>query len=306
MSKYTYKEIVEHAKNCVNNIKNKYKNGINSNWSYYFSKGIITKKDVKKISIAEAPHPVANKFDKTVKKEDYIKSCKNYVAFVEKHETLPNFVTVCGVQISPHVWTGLTAFILANNIPKQQKFNSNVYNNPNKLHDYITTKGCSGMGQCTAYNCACNSLQQMFYRLTGIKVSESEIAKWAGTTTSGTDHQGINTAVAMFNKKYNKNVKIVWYNFKELGKNSKERWEKIKALMKKGALFFHLCYRGPNGVGHYEGIKSVGDSLKILNSLGDRCNYPAYCGYVETRERSTQEWYISGISQKSVAYLYNG
>ena len=69
------------------------------------------------------------------------------------------------------------------------------------------------MGQCTGYYCACNSLQQCFYRLTGIKVAESTIASVAGTTTSGTDHAGINTAVAWFNKKYGKNIKITFFNF---------------------------------------------------------------------------------------------
>lgn len=164
------------------------------------------------------------------------------------------------------------------------------------LHDYLTKQGCSGLGQCTPYYCACNSLQQSFYRLTGILVNESTIAEWAGTTSSGTDHTGINTAVAAFNKKYNKQIVIEWYNFSELG------WSGIETLMKQGALFFHLLYR--NQYGHYEPIKSIGDELKILNSLGDRCNYPAYCGYIETRTKATQKSYISGISQKSVAFLY--
>lgn len=167
-----------------------------------------------------------------------------------------------------------------------------------KLHDYLTDKGCSGMGQCTGYYCACNSLQQAFYRLTGIKVSESTIAGWAGTTHDGTGHPGINTAVAMFNKKYGKNVKISWYNFSELS------WDKIKTMISKGAVFFHLLYR--DQWGHYEVIKTVSDDLKILNSLGDSCGSGTYCGYIETRTKSTQKRYINGISQKSVAYLYNG
>ena len=173
-----------------------------------------------------------------------------------------------------------------------------TYERIDKLYNYLTKQGCSGMGQCTPYYCACNSLQQSFYRLTGIKVSENTIAKWCGTTTDGTSHEGIETGVAMFNKKYGKNVKIKWYYFSELS------WSKIAELMKKGAVFFHLKYR--NQWGHYEIIKSVGDDLKILNSLGDRCGGLTYCGYIETRTKSEQKSYISGISQKSVAYLYNG
>ena len=170
------------------------------------------------------------------------------------------------------------------------------------LHDYMTNHGCSGMGQCTGYYCACNSLQQCFYRLTGIKVDEKTIAGWAGTTSSGTDHQGINTAVAKFNKKYNKNVKITWYNFSDLGKNDTERWSKLSSLIKKGAVFIHLLYR--DKYGHYEVPKSVGsENLSILNSLGDSCGSGTYCGYIETRSKSAQRSYINGISQKSVAVL---
>lgn len=170
------------------------------------------------------------------------------------------------------------------------------------LKPYLTNKGCSGMGQCTSYNCACNSLQQAFYRLTGILVDESTIAKWAGTTTSGTGHDGINTAVAMFNKKYGKKVKITWYNFSDLGKNDAERWKKFKEFIEKSAMFCHILYRLKYG--HYEVPKLVKDStLDILNSLGDKCTSTAYCGYIENRTKAEQLAYIKGISQKSIAVL---
>ena len=180
-----------------------------------------------------------------------------------------------------------------------------TYEKITKLHEYLTEHGCSGMGQCTGYWCGPNSLQQCFYRLTGIHVKESTIAAVAGSTTDGTDHEGLNTAVAWFNKKYNKNIKIVWYNFNDLGKNDNERWSKLSSFIKKGAVFCHLLYR--DQWGHYEVPKSVGDNnLSILNSLGDSCGSGTYCGYIETRSKTTQKRYISGISQKSVAYLYNG
>lgn len=177
--------------------------------------------------------------------------------------------------------------------------------NPSKLKvsyekisfkNYLTSQGCSGMGQCNGYYCACNSLQQAFYRLTGILVPESTIAGWAGTTSDGTGHDGINTAVQGFNKKHNKSIVIEWYNFSELG------WNGVIDLMKRGALFFHLLYR--KQYGHYEVPKSIGDVLKILNSLGDRCGGSSYCGYIETRSKAEQKSYINGISQKSVAFLY--
>ena len=180
-----------------------------------------------------------------------------------------------------------------------------TYEKITPLHDYITEHGCSGMGQCTGYWCGPNSLQQCFYRLTGIHVKESTIAAVAGSTTDGTDHEGLNTVVAWFNKKYNKNIKIVWYNFNDLGKNDNERWSKLSGFIKKGAVFCHLLYR--DQWGHYEVPKLVGDNnISILNSLGDSCGSGTYCGYIETRTKATQKRYIGGISQKSIAVLTNG
>ena len=180
-----------------------------------------------------------------------------------------------------------------------------TYEKITKLHEYLTEHGCSGMGQCTGYWCGPNSLQQCFYRLTGIHVKESTIAAVAGSTTDGTDHEGLNTAVAWFNKKYNKNIKIVWYNFNDLGKNDNERWSKLSGFIKKGAVFCHLLYR--DQWGHYEVPKLVGDNnISILNSLGDSCGSGTYCGYIETRTKATQKRYIGGISQKSIAVLTNG
>ena len=170
-----------------------------------------------------------------------------------------------------------------------------------KLHDYITTQGCSGMGQCTSFYCGPNSLQQCLYRLTGIHVDESTLAGWAGTTTSGTDHQGLETAVAKFNKKYNRKVKIVWKNFKDLGKTDAERWKALANYIKKGAAFIHLLYKLKWG--HYEVPKTIGDILKILNSLGDKCTSTSYCGYIENRSKADELAYIRGISQKSIAIL---
>lgn len=188
---------------------------------------------------------------------------------------------------------------LTSNTPVQNTTNNN------KLHNYLTNKGCSGMGQCTPYNCACNSLQQGFYRLTGIHVSESTIARVAGTTTAGTGHQGINTAVAWFNRKYGQNIKITWKNFNDLGSSNSARWDKLNQYATKGAVFCHILYR--NKYGHYEVLKSVnGNNVTVLNSLGNRCSKPAYCGYIETRSKSNQLSYMRGISQPSVAILTKG
>ena len=78
---------------------------------------------------------------------------------------------------------------------------TNNCTNPYKALPYNNNTGCDAMGQNTGYYCGCSMLQKMFYRL-GYKVSQSEIARVAGTTTSGTGHAGLETAIAYVGKKF--------------------------------------------------------------------------------------------------------
>lgn len=303
----TPKELYQKSKELYDNIRKKGKNGQSSKWSYYYCKCILNKKkNVKRVTQADAKNVTGQSVNVTLTKKEYTDKMKKYCKWVEDHQSLPNYITIKDKKVKPKIWNAYVGYLFkvyyeTGKLPASRPIKSNIYNTSSSstsLHNYLTNKGCSGMGQCTGYYCACNSLQQSFYRLTGIKVDEKTIAGWAGTTSDGTDHAGINTAVAKFNKKYNKNIKINWYNFSELS------WTKISEFIKKGAVFFHLLYR--NRWGHYEPIQSVGDTLKILNSLGSSCGSGTYCGYIESRSKSEQKSYINGISQKSVAVLTNG
>lgn len=167
---------------------------------------------------------------------------------------------------------------------------------PAKLYSYITTPGGGKLGQKTGYSCGPHSLMQCIYRLTGIELSESELMAVCGTTRNGTSHQGLETGLAWFNRKYGYNLKMTWKNKSDL------TWEEIQWYMEHAAMLFHLCYKYKYG--HYEIAENT--NLKVLNSLGNYCNYPAYCGYIENRSRATQEAYIAGISQKSVCIITRG
>lgn len=303
----TPKELYQKSKELYDNIRKKGKNGQSNKWAYYYCKCILNKKkNVKGVTQADAKNITGQSVNITLTKKEYTDKMKKYCKWVEDHQSLPNYVIIKDKKVNPKIWNAYVGYLFkvyyeTGKLPASRPIKSNIYNTSSSstsLHNYLTNKGCSGMGQCTGYYCACNSLQQSFYRLTGIKVDEKTIAGWAGTTSDGTDHAGINTAVAKFNKKYNKNIKINWYNFSELS------WAKISEFIKKGAVFFHLLYR--NKWGHYEPIQSVGDPLKILNSLGNSCGSGTYCGYIENRSKSEQKRYINGISQKSVAVLTNG
>lgn len=287
---------------------------------YIFPKFINNlNKDVNNIKVATAPKASGESVDLTIKEKDYKKIAKSLTDFIEKNKRLPNYITFDGKKIKQRVFIYSFAKIIVfydinKRLPSTCTFKtsevtkaseSKSSTNNNSLHEYLTSQGCSGMGQCTPYNCADNSLQQCFYRLTGILVDESSIASVAGTTTSGTDHEGINTAIVWFNRKYNQNIKITWKNFSDLGSSASERWATLNNYIKKGALFCHLKYR--NTWGHYEVPKAVNDStVTILNSLGNKCTSVAYCGYIETRSKSDQLSYINGISQKSIAILTKG
>lgn len=280
-------------------------------------------KSAEVFTVANAPNANGDSINENITKDDYKDIARRTASFIKSNKACPNYATTkkSKKKLRPRVFIYMMARIVAwyynNNktLPNYANANSAYFKSNstaksttqsgNQLNAYLTSQGCSGMGQCTGYYCGPNSLQQCFYRLTGIKVSESTIASVAGTTTSGTDHAGLNTAVAWFNKKYNKKVEIVWKNFSDLGSTDTERWKALQSYINKGAVFIHLLYR--DQWGHYEVPKDVSnDTCKILNSLGDSCGSGTYCGYIENRSRATEKRYIQGISQKSVAILTNG
>ena len=165
---------------------------------------------------------------------------------------------------------------------------------PVELHSYITEQGPGKLGQKTPYSCGPHSLMQCIYRLTGIELSESTLMSVCGTTTYGTDHDGLATGLAWFNRKYGYNLKMLWKNKSELS------WDEIQSYIDNGALLFHLLYRRSDG--HYEVAQDCDSPMNILNSLGDRCG-SGYYGYIERRSRAEQQSYINGISQKSVCII---
>lgn len=270
-------------------------------------------------TVKNASGPTGDTINENIKKDDYKDIAKRTANYIKTNKQCPNYATTKASKkrLRARVFIYMFARIIVwyynnkNTYPNYANANSAYFKNTstttnkNGLNAYLTSQGCAGMGQCTGYYCAPNSLQQCFYRLTGIKVDEKTIASVAGTTTVGTDHNGINTAVSWFNKKYGKNIKITWKNFSDLGNSESARWSALQSYINKGAVFVHLFYR--NQWGHYEVPKSVeSSSLTILNSLGNKCSSPAYCGYIETRSKANQLSYINGISQKSIAILTKG
>ena len=299
MSSYTYKKITDKAKTCKNNIEKKGKLGVNSKWSYYFAKSIITpNKDVKKISFNKAESSTGNSFNKSIKKAEYTDMAKRLIKFVEKNKQLPNYVSYGNYKISVKGYTYLFANAIVNKYPSTVKYNTNYFVSQKK-YGHATKSGCDNMGQNTGYYCACHSLQEVIRNLYGIVVPQKTIASWAGTTSAGTSHQGIRSAVAMFNKKYAQSLKIEEVSFGDLG------WKGIKKIVdsKDKDCIIHNLYR--RQYGHYEVVNNVSSNVTVQNSLGSSCG-ACYCGYIEYRTQSEYNTYISGISQKSILVFTRG
>ena len=172
---------------------------------------------------------------------------------------------------------------------------------------YLCEKsGGNCLGQITGYHCGPHSIKQCLRHFGITGYSESTIGGYAGTTSAGTGHAGLETAIAKIAKNEGIKLKVEWFNFSDLGNNNKERFKKYGELMssKDKAVFWHELYR--NQFGHYSLPKTVNtnnSNLTIANSLGSKCNSPAYCGYFENRSFSTQISYFNGISQKSICVI---
>ena len=247
---------------------------------------------------------------------DYQTMIKNFIQYCEEHKRVPSYITSISsktrvsFELFMYCLSKIVVYYANNNtLPNYCTFNakditntttnnktSKKTNNQSTSSNLYTQKGlnhnlgCNGLGQCTPYYCACNSLQQMFHKLYNKTVSEKTIASWAGTTTNGTSHQGINTAI----HKYDPNLKVSWKNFSDLGNTTEARFKKLGELMSDNntAVFTHLAYK--YRFGHYEvpyQIDTKNKTIKVLNSLGDRSGN-GYLGYIETRTYNLEADYI--------------
>lgn len=251
-----------------------------------------------------------------VSKSDYNKMINNFLDYCNTNKRVPSYITTINTktrvsfELFMYCLSKIVVYYANNNtLPNYCLFNakditntttnnktSKKTNSTSTSSNLYTQKGlnhnlgCNGLGQCTPYYCACNSLQQMFHKLYNKTVSEKQIAQWAGTTHNGTDHQGINTAI----HRYDPNLKVTWKNFSDLGNSTDARFKKLGELMSDNntAVFTHLGYR--YRFGHYEvpyQIDTKNKTIKVLNSLGDRSGN-GYLGYIETRTYNLEADYI--------------
>ena len=290
---------------------------------YVFAKAVKNPNhDYETITVYKAPNPIGNPVNKSLTEKEYKDLAYRIVKFINDTQTAPNYATYKGYAIANELSLYCFSKIIvyydehSNTLPRTCKFNSTdiKYTTSKSTKTTITTNtstssttkkyghakksGCDNMAQNNSYYCGCHSLQEVFRNLTGIVVPQSTIAGVCGTTTSGTDHDGLNTCVAWFNRKYGYNLQVSWKNFSDLG------WTGIKKIVdsKNQDCVIHNLYR--NQWGHYEVVNDVSSNVNVQNSLGSSCG-SCYCGYIEYRTQSTFRSYISGISQKSIMVITN-
>ena len=271
-----------------------------------------------------------------VSKDDYIFMITNFLNFCIDHKRVPSYITTkksktkVSFELFMYAISKIANYYKENNrLPNYCEFNKSVFQNnktttktvknntakststtkktnnctnPYKSVPYTTKKGCDELGQNTKTWCALSALQKVLKKF-GINVSQKQLAEWAGTTSKGTSHQGIETAIAMVAKLYKVKLTCKWYNYSELGL---EGVAKIICQPNKDVIW-HLLYRLE--IGHYEKAAEINTKtkrLKVMNSLGNKCPNGCYCGYIEDRSAANQKSYCSGISQKSILVITKG
>lgn len=177
--------------------------------------------------------------------------------------------------------------------------NENNTTRPNAVGDDITPNGNgwyivqryrpSDIVQIYNWDCGPNATQQAYYEISGKRHDEKEIIKIEGTTTNGTDHNGITKGFLTLAKEDGINVNVNWQYFSDLGYDNLGKAVKD---IKRGVLQ-HSRYKYKYG--HYEYILGVNPTTKkymIANSLSG--------GWIEFRTFSKNTAYLNLISQKSI------
>ncbi len=272
-----------------------------------------------------------------VVKKDYMIMIDNFLNFCRKYHRVPRFVTVPSLQIKVsfelflYCLSKIIVFLNKNGkLPNYCNFNKGYVavkqtsketsKKDNKKststskkaaiskkirfvsQPHYLTLGCNKLGQCTKSLCGPHTTRQALKKFGITKFSEKEIAKFAGSTSKGTSHQGINTAIAKISKLTGIKLTIKWVNFSDMGKTDEERFEKIGKLLEdpNTAVIWHIAYSGAGEeidddfIGHYEYIDIINIKTKYvraLNSLGKIKKDGSYPGHLQDRKFSVQSYF---------------
>ena len=287
---------------------------------------------------------------------DYRDMVQRFVSYVEKNKRVPSYVTT--VKSKTKVQYDLFVYCLckiivfyynnSNTFPAYCLFNSKDIQanttttkttqkttssstststkvakknckNPYTSTTHYLSSGCNKLGQCTGWWCAPHAIRQSMRKFGVTKYTEKQIAGWAGTTTAGTGHSGINTAIAKIAMLTGKKFTVKWKNFSDMGSTDAERFSNIAKLLCKDntAIILHIAYiNGGNGTsgthfGHYEYLDKINTTTKYvraLNSLGTKKSDGSYTGKLQDRAYSIQAYFAKNTpgNQSALCIITQG
>lgn len=299
-----------------------------------------TKKDISVQTTKQPSITTKSNINEKVLPNDYLDMTSRFVKYCETNKKVPSYVLTkkSKTKVSFELFTYCLSKIIAfysnnsNTLPAYCTFNSSdIQNkttnktttqkttttststtnkivkksnceNPYTSSPHYTTEGCNKLGQCTGYYCAPHSIHQAIRKFGITQFSEKQIASWAGTTTGGTGHPGVNTAIAKISKESGIKLKVQWKNFSDMGATDKERFANIAKILCKSntAIIWHIIYiNGGSGTsgkkfGHYECIDKINTStsyVRALNSLGDEKSDGSYKGRLQDRAYAIQAYF---------------
>ena len=313
---------------------------------------------INKITVKEATNSTGDKINTKIYKNDYINIALRVANYIETKKQAPNYATFKNKNIKFELYTYCFSKILAfykengylpnyclfkssdiqdtktttqdNNKSTTTSTSNNTKNTNSttkktpQTTTYISqphylTENCNKLGQCTPYYCAPHSIHQAIRKFNITKYDEKTLAGWCGTTTSGTDHQGINTCIAKVSKMTGTKLSVKWKNFSSMGKTDAERFKAIGKLLEKKniAIIWHIAYinggNSTNGThfGHYEYIDKINTNttyVRALNSLGTKKSDGSYSGKLQDRKYSIQSYYAKNTpgNQSALCIITKG
>lgn len=312
--------------------------------AYLFAKLLTNPKvaDIKVLTTKSPSKTIQVKVNEQITSPDYRDMIKRFVAYIEKNKRLPAYVTsvksktkirydlfiycLCKIIVFYNNNSNILPLYCVFNDADIKKSSTSVKttqkntatstpkavkktncDNPYKSSPHYLTEGCNKLGQCTGYWCGPHSIHQAIRKLGISKYTEKQIASWAGTTTSGTGHAGMNTAIAQVSKKSGVKLSVKWQNFSDMGSTDAERFKAIAKILcqENKAVIWHIAYidggASTNGkaFGHYECLDTIDTAAKTvraLNSLGTKKADGSYPGRLQTRSFSTQAYFAKHTS----------
>ena len=307
---------------------------------YYKKAKKLLKQKPKNINV-KAPSNISynHTINEKVYKADYMDMLKRFVDYCEKHKQYPNYVTTkqsktpSSYKLFAYCIDKIVRFIDKNGYyPNYCTFNykdiqsktsstkkSNNCTNPYVSSPHYTSNGCNKLGQCTPYYCGPHSIHQCLRKFGITKYSEKQLASWTGTTTNGSDHNGINTCIAKVAKESGVKLKTEWKNFSDLGKDTNSRFSALAKLLCKPniAVLTHIGYQGSGEsatgalFGHYECLDYINlttKKVRALNSLGVKKSDGSYPGHLQYRSFQLQATYFRNTpkGQKAICIITKG